>query len=1175
MSQAGPSRLPYDPEVEARQTPSKTRSKRPRTVRYGSRISMLQRGALTLACASGLALTSVQRASALSVPVSRDGSTLQAGQTFSLASLTTSRRQYGTRAHYERGESTLDPVIVGKISSSTDGPTVVKVVTVSGKPGASSQNGSSLSTKKTERLSITGRTGQTATYLPNEHMVLFIGGQVSNGNDTALTNDVFALNVSSIATNFTSGSAEPWQQLSSEGLPPHAFAANAVVSGQGSDQLWLFGGNVNNCSDAAGWTWSPSGGLNSSWSPIAVSDSTSTASRKARAVAMKVPASLPVLQAGGKTTDSTAFMMLGGKDASAECRALGKRGEDAVTADMWSFPQVATTDSSKTQSVQFQSFPVDASKDEFSLVDYSTVTLPASNSSRAAQDGGKTMFLGGTTASNQFAPWDHFWVFDPWTWSWVKWSTHGEVPSARKGHSSTLLKDGKVLVMGGELEDGSLSNEAFLLDPSTQPALWSKVTYGGGKDDTPAPAKAYHSAILVDDVLIMGFGASQGAPATAQKAASSASSQSLETVASAAPNAQSSSSSLYYLDMSNPSSWKWSDSLDGLAQGRGAMSVAASQSPAAAAGIAAGQAAVDGANAAAQGAVNGANSAAAAGVAAGQAAANAGTSAAQAATDAANSAAQAAQGTSGATSDSTTAAQQQDAGSSGSAAPGDSATAASSDSAGSSLPQGASSTANSGKGGNDDQSASSSDVGAGSSSSDGDRSAAAAAGNDSGSNGSDAGSQNSSGPSTGQKSGAIVGSLLGAAALAAGLAGLYAYKKRRDAREEGFYRHSDMEKHGNERAPPVSMLWFNNLKRKNTTDVGRRQGDDDSSFTRPAGGDFSVTRNLPKRPRQSKVSTPFIESLVMDDDDEAGFGGPQKPIPAAHRLPNRDRYLDLDQTPETSPTGFANGALFLAPPHAGAMKGQEIHRLSSCESLGSDGNASHFSYPYLSAMHRPSYGQGMTGTPMSGQSDSVFMPTATNNTPQVPNESPRTKLMEQRQRQGSYSNAALAATWSPEVAELRCAALAVLSPQFGRNSMDSDGGETIHESDVTATNLATRGDSETDTLAPMAVMAGKGSSVGAQGLRRHSTNSPTVYPWATPDVHQMPHTEERRPKEMRQVSGGYRRGPQEQFSTRAVSMPVGMNEMGTPRGGESRRGRRSELRIVNRSQSEVVEESDA
>lgn len=1079
-----------------------------------------------------------------------------------------------------RRDNVSPSVVVGNVEAATDaGPTVVKVVTVSGAQNTTDK-------ESTTAASPAGRWGQSAIYLPNENLVLFTGGQVSNGSSSgggALTNDVFALNVSSITSNFTAGSQTPWQKLDVEGLPPHAFAANAVVSDDGSsDQVWLFGGVVDDCKNSApGWTWSPSAGLNSSWSPI---DGKANGARKARAAAMQVPAYLP----GQAPTEGTAYMMLGGEDvcggAGANDNANTRRASSSpqVTADLWTFP--AASSSARQSAAQMQTLPVDTSRGAFSVVDYSTVTLaPSANSWTAGTTHGRTMFLGGMTAEQTLAPWDHFWVFDPWTWTWVKWSTTGDVPSGRRGHSSTLLKDGRVLVVGGELEDGSLSNESFLLDPHVQPAKWTKVEYNGKMQ---APAKAYHSAVLVDDVLLMGFGAggaSEASDASGEAMAadnqpqspSSPPPPSFKALAADVSTPPSSSSSLYYLDMSNPDSWSWSDSMDGLMAGRGiggnagALAIPTSATAATAAANAAAANAVAGANAVASNAVAGANAAASnAASGADVAASNAVTGANAAASNAvagASAAAAAAQGTSTPTaqaasgsSDTTNSAAPGDDQSEGkSDAPSSAAAAQSATDAGDGAPVNGSDPASSAAGTASPASNSTPDDGASSSNGGGDgssngngngdgtRNAASGAVVPNENGGGDSDAASSASPSTAKPS-VIVGSLVGAAALAAAIAGLYVYKKRRDARREGMAEEygsdaRDVEKRGGGavNAPPVSMLWFNNLKRK-TTLGGGNAAFDDSTLTAPV-----TARGGAKRPRPSKISTPFIESLVQDDDDD---GHAPRAIPVATRTPNRDRYLDLDQTPPM-------------------MAAKELHRLSSCESIESDGNASHLSYPYLSAMHRPSYGQqgaqagaasrGPNGTPLSNASYSpAFTPSMTQNSPQVPNESPRTRLMEQRQwqqqreRQGSYSNAGMSAAWSPEVAELKSAALADLTPQFGRQSVD--------------------GDEDDEEEMATTVAAAPPSSLNAQsnGLRRHSTNSPTVYPWATTPV-------VGDAQQYHRPSMYYNQQQGSTPSTRAVSMPVDAAAAAAKR--NSRRARRSELRVVNRGfgESDINEESDA
>ena len=75
--------------------------------------------------------------------------------------------------------------------------------------------------------------------------------------------------------------------------------------------------------------------------------------------------------------------------------------------------------------------------------------------------------------------------------------------------------DGKVYVYGGYKKHGTKHNavskvptdEMYVLDASTTPAVWSKVNYQDPPENGPLPSKrAYHSAVMVDDVMVVAFG---------------------------------------------------------------------------------------------------------------------------------------------------------------------------------------------------------------------------------------------------------------------------------------------------------------------------------------------------------------------------------------------------------------------------------------------------------------------------------------------------------------------------------------------------------------------------------------------------------------------------------------------------------------------------------------------
>jgi N-acetylneuraminic acid mutarotase len=87
------------------------------------------------------------------------------------------------------------------------------------------------------------------------------------------------------------------------------------------------------------------------------------------------------------------------------------------------------------------------------------------------------------------------------------WSSAGSLSVARLDHSATLLKSGKVLVTGGcTVSDCSVeTGVSELYDPATN--TWSKT----GSLNT---ARAYHSAVRLNDGRVLAIGGSTGAAAT-------------------------------------------------------------------------------------------------------------------------------------------------------------------------------------------------------------------------------------------------------------------------------------------------------------------------------------------------------------------------------------------------------------------------------------------------------------------------------------------------------------------------------------------------------------------------------------------------------------------------------------------------------------------------------------
>ncbi|CDS01984.1 hypothetical protein [Sporisorium scitamineum] len=200
-------------------------------------------------------------------------------------------------------------------------------------------------------------------------------------------------------------------------------------------------------------------------------------------------------------------------------------------------------------------------------------------------------------------------------------------------------------------------------------------------------------------------------------------------------------------------------------------------------------------------------------------------------------------------------------------------------------------------------------------------------------------------PPTGSSNhtGAIAGSLLGAAAIAAAIGGIYAYRKRKEA---GAYNMGqdvtrftqDEEKFAGARGPYVSNLlrsdepaplaataavagsgWGARLKRAASR---KTNGAVEDKYT-PAARSVMTMRNTSAA---RELPDEFITSLVVADEDLLGRGDLVLPTP--HDLAGGETKLAL---------------------HSNVSRAS----LATVSSLqDSAAAASHFSYPYLSGMHR-------------------------------------------------------------------------------------------------------------------------------------------------------------------------------------------------------------------------------
>ncbi|PWN26350.1 hypothetical protein BDZ90DRAFT_261659 [Jaminaea rosea] len=961
--------------------------------------------ASTLACNEGL----VQGATALAIP-SR-GVAGQDAQATSIAAGAAGKGQggheyqqagqYGQRDERVRrqedeeapvlkvGKFTIDegrPVPPATSSGETTKTRAAKAAASSSSTAQPSKSTSSSSSASSSTASLTppaGRWGQSASYLAHNETILFIGGEVSNGSHTSLTNDVFALNVSSLLNNTTSGPVDPWQKLNSSGLPAHSFAASAVVASNSTEHVWLMGGETVGCEAAAAWTWTAGADMNSTWAAV----NATNAQRKARAQAVQLPSS--------NNSSSSSFLVLGGRDVSANCSSSkAKRHYNAanISSSIWTLPTTTNSTSHRwaLSAPQNRNVTVALGNGEFNMAEYSTSPLPWNNNA--------TAFLGGLTTSGSYASLAKFWSYEPANATWTQVNTTGDIPMGRRGHTSTLLSDGRIAMIGGLLENGTYTDHVYLLNATASPAVWSKANYTA-KGSMPAPAKAYHSTVRVGEVLVVAFGATNPTNSTAAIEERGESSNAL-------------ASSLFYLDTASDGGWGWHDSIQGVLAARGVMYAAAKDPSAvkktgdAEAADENGDSAAATASASASASTSPSASAQASPSIAASAAITASNSLKQAAnvaspTVASPSATALSDATVSAPSASSTAAPEEDDASASVFPSADSATA--SMATGSELAPSASlppSPSPSADGASSTEAASKDDQAVATA-----ITSAASVATSSVATSNNNGDLNNYGPSSSSnatRNNAIAGSLLGAAALAAAIGGLYAYKSRCEAQKHG-KEQADKEANAGGRggddgltAPPVSALWFNNLRRKasRTGTNGRvdepfAQGRIDP-FRDPIGLtpnvmpaerlSFSVPQDhLPPRTlRDSLAATAspmgrfpdFVkagmpnkfaktpqDAIVPADGlvsprlpaggaiaAAAGAGAAGKRAASAPRPQPRavsQRYLDLDFTPQQPSSSLSSPWATMADSNR------------SMEDV-SDGEASHRSYPFLAAVPRGS-----------------------------------------------------------------------------------------------------------------------------------------------------------------------------------------------------------------------------
>jgi N-acetylneuraminic acid mutarotase len=117
---------------------------------------------------------------------------------------------------------------------------------------------------------------------------------------------------------------------------------------------------------------------------------------------------------------------------------------------------------------------------------------------------GRVLVVGGEGSDNNLTPLASAEIFDPATRTW---STAGFMSTNRQNHSATLLSSGKVLVAGGV---PILSSSSFIFLDSSE--IYDPVTNTWGGSGTMSQVRAYHTATLLPDgrVVLVGGESQQG-----------------------------------------------------------------------------------------------------------------------------------------------------------------------------------------------------------------------------------------------------------------------------------------------------------------------------------------------------------------------------------------------------------------------------------------------------------------------------------------------------------------------------------------------------------------------------------------------------------------------------------------------------------------------------------------
>lgn len=368
------------------------------------------------------------------------------------------------------------------------------------------------------------RWGATATYLQGTKAVLFTGGQTDDQG--TITNETLLLDMrglSNLQLSRVSSRQVPWLHVTaaphSAAAPSTAYAAGVTsasvcgaTDGHIVDTTFLFGGKTDHCDDQPiAWTYAVQRhGTNVTGQWISQHLNHTAPVRRAHAQG--------VLSVGSLAGENdVGVLVLGGQDRDEVCAPKHHGNDLAASMDMFSIgpvldAQCFTPNRTMTTPARTYSY-----KDDLAgvpVTEYAGVQMPLIPNAQTHHDETPFLLLGGRDKNNQLVDFQRPWAIDTTSGKWSQWVTRGAAPSPRVGHSAVVGVNGNVYVYGGYKQTtGATSvskeptDEMYMLDASTTPAVWSRIHYRAPPQNGPAPsARAYHSAVMVDDVMIVAFG---------------------------------------------------------------------------------------------------------------------------------------------------------------------------------------------------------------------------------------------------------------------------------------------------------------------------------------------------------------------------------------------------------------------------------------------------------------------------------------------------------------------------------------------------------------------------------------------------------------------------------------------------------------------------------------------